>query len=85
MNLLKQSTCYQSANYRAPLYVARLRFRDKLYKIAVLKQHTQFSQKKKILNIPGILTHVIAVIHSGNCCGRESLLEAEYNSYSTVG
>lgn len=61
MNLLKQSTCYQSANYRALLYVARLRFKDKLYKIAVLRKHTQFSQK--ILDILGTLAHVITVIH----------------------
>lgn len=64
MNLLKQSTCYQSANYRALLYVARLRFRDKLYKIAVLRKHIQFSQK--ILDIPRTLAHVITVIQT---CG----------------
>lgn len=84
MNLLKQSPCYQSAECRALLCVARLRLGDKLYKIDVLQQHTQFSQKKKNLNIPGTLSHVITDIHAACCCGQESLLEAEY-SYATVG
>lgn len=44
MNILKQSTRYQLANYRVLLRVATLRLGDKLYEIAALQQPTQFSQ-----------------------------------------